>query len=150
MKPYLCKACDVETIQIGTNPDEMICEQCGGCDWSERELPEINIHQYNAISKDFRGVCTVERYDLPGWEEERLFYLGKRTMMSGDGRCSLLFEGLHFQIVDEPLIYRGWNLTYSANQWQAEQHDVILSSHSESSVKRLVDEQLETYCEGRR
>lgn len=37
---------------------------------------------------------------MPNWERDRHLYVGKRTIMSGDGTCSLLIEGLSFEIVD--------------------------------------------------
>lgn len=60
---------------------------------------EISQADYNAIGRDFRGVWDTERDDLPNWDKVRDKYMGKRTMMSGDGTCTLLIEGLNFVVV---------------------------------------------------
>lgn len=64
-------------------------------------MKTIKLSDYNAIHPDFRGVWTTERTDLPDWNDIREQYIGKRTMMSGDGRCTLLIEGMNFQIIDD-------------------------------------------------
>ena len=61
----------------------------------------ITEQEYNAIHTDFRGVWDTERDDLQNWPDVRQQYIGKRTMMSRDGSCSLLIEGMHFEIVAE-------------------------------------------------
>jgi hypothetical protein len=63
-------------------------------------MRQITIAEYNAIHTDFRGIWTTERDDWPDWPEIRHKYIGKRTMMAGDGKCTLLVEGLGFEIVE--------------------------------------------------
>lgn len=64
-------------------------------------MKQITLAEYNKIGKDFRSIWTTERDDLPDWPEKRHLYMGKRTMMSGDGSCTLLIEGLSFEIIDD-------------------------------------------------
>lgn len=64
-------------------------------------MKQITLAEYNKIHSDRRSVWTTERDDLPDWAEKRHLYMGKRTMMSGDGTCSLLIEGLSFEIIDD-------------------------------------------------
>ncbi len=62
----------------------------------------MTLTEYNAIHKDYRSVWTTERWQDDNWEEKRLKYLGKRTMMKwikGYG-TSLLVEGIHFTITE--------------------------------------------------
>ncbi len=63
-------------------------------------MKRITLREYNAIHSDFRGIWTTERTDQPDWEANRLHYMGKRTMMAGDGSCALLIEGLSFEITE--------------------------------------------------
>ena len=64
-------------------------------------MRKITLSEYNAIPEDYRGIWTVERWDLPNWAELREKHMGKRTMMVyGNGIC-LLVEGLGFEIVDD-------------------------------------------------
>lgn len=63
-------------------------------------LPTITLSEYEAIHPDSRGVWDTERDDLKDWPEIRHKYVGKRTMMAGDGSCTLLIEGLSFEIVE--------------------------------------------------
>lgn len=57
--------------------------------------------EYNAIPEDYRGIWTVERWDLPDWTEIREKHIDKRTMMVYDNGTFLLVEGLSFEIVDD-------------------------------------------------
>ncbi len=66
-----------------------------------RLTPTITLSEYEAIHPDYRGIWTTERTDLPDWESIRDQYIGKRTMMAGDGTCTLLIEGLSFEIVED-------------------------------------------------
>ena len=63
-------------------------------------LRQISRAEYDAIHSDFRGVWDTEREDWKDWPKVREQYMGKRTMMAGDGSCSLLVEGLGFIITD--------------------------------------------------
>ncbi|WP_065497323.1 hypothetical protein [Burkholderia sp. CCA53] len=58
----------------------------------------ISRAEYERIHPDFRGVWTTERTDIPGWENIRHQYLGKRTLMRDN---ALLIEGLSLTIVEE-------------------------------------------------
>lgn len=64
-------------------------------------MRKITLSEYNSTPKDFRGIWTVERWDLPNWTEMREKYMGKRTMMVYDKGTCLLVEGLSFEIVDD-------------------------------------------------
>ena len=67
---------------------------------------QITEKKYNEIHPDFRGVWTIERTDLPNWEDERVKYMGKRTMMHNDGGgACLLVEGIGFEVHDTPEDY---------------------------------------------
>lgn len=57
--------------------------------------------EYDATHSDFKGVWTTERDDQPNWERDRHLYMGKRTIMSGDGSCSLCIEGLSLKIYED-------------------------------------------------
>ena len=51
-------------------------------------MRKITLSEYNSIPKDYRGIWTVERWDLPNWAEIREKHMGKRTMMVYDkGTC---------------------------------------------------------------
>lgn len=50
----------------------------------------ISRAEYERIHPDFRGVWTTERTDIPGWENIRHQYLGKRTLIRDN---ALLIEG---------------------------------------------------------
>ena len=64
-------------------------------------MRKITLSEYNSIPKDYRGIWTVERWDLPDWEKMRTKHMGKRTMMVYDKGTCLLVEGLGFEIVDD-------------------------------------------------
>lgn len=72
-------------------------------------MKTITLRDYNRISSDFRGIWNTERDDQPNWAQDRDKYMGKRTMMAGDGSCSLLIEGLSFRITEyrKYLIFAG-------------------------------------------
>lgn len=64
-------------------------------------MRKITLSEYNAIPEDYRGIWTVERWDLPNWAEIREKHIGKRTMMVYDNGTCLLVEGMSFEIVDD-------------------------------------------------
>ena len=64
-------------------------------------MRKITLSEYNAIPEDYRGIWTVERWDLPDWAEIREKHIGKRTMMVYDNGTCLLVEGMGFEIVDD-------------------------------------------------
>lgn len=64
-------------------------------------MRKITLSEYNAIPEDYRGIWTVERWDLPDWAELRKKHIGKRTMMVYDKGTCLLVEGMGFEIVDD-------------------------------------------------
>ena len=54
-------------------------------------MKKIILSEYNAIPENYRGIWTVERWDLPDWAEIREKHIGKRTMMVNDnGTCHFL------------------------------------------------------------
>ena len=65
-------------------------------------MRKITLSEYNSIPKDYRGIWTVERWDLPNWAEIREKHMGKRTMMVYDKGTCLLVEGKY------PLIPTLW------------------------------------------
>ena len=64
-------------------------------------MRKITLSEYNAIPEDYRGIWTVERWDLPDWADLREKHIGKRTMMAYDNGTCLLVEGMGFEIVDD-------------------------------------------------
>lgn len=64
-------------------------------------MRKITLSEYNAIPEDYRGIWTVERWDLPDWAEIREKHIGKRTMMVYDNGTCLLVEGMGFEIVED-------------------------------------------------
>lgn len=64
-------------------------------------MKKIILSEYNAIPENYRGIWTVERWDLPDWAEIREKHIGKRTMMVNDNGTRLLVEGIGFEIVDD-------------------------------------------------
>ena len=58
-------------------------------------MRKITLSEYNSIPKDYRGIWTVERWDLPNWAEIREKHMGKRTMMVYDKGTCLLEERKH-------------------------------------------------------
>lgn len=58
----------------------------------------VTASAYNAAPSDFRNVWSVERYDIPNWREIREQYMGKRTLINGDG---LHIEGQTLVILED-------------------------------------------------
>lgn len=42
-------------------------------------MRKITLSEYNSIPKDFREIWTVERWDIPNWNEIREKYMGVNT-----------------------------------------------------------------------
>lgn len=61
----------------------------------------ISEKEYNALSRDVRGIWMTERTDWPEWESIRHLYVGKRTMTANGGAAGtvLLIEGMGLTIV---------------------------------------------------
>ena len=51
-------------------------------------MRKITLSEYNSIPKDYRGIWTVERWDLPNWAEIREKHMGKRTLQVLEGAQS--------------------------------------------------------------
>ena len=64
-------------------------------------MKKITLSEYNSIPEDYRGIWTVERWDLPDWAEMREKHMGKRTLVVYDNGTKLLVEGLGLEIVDD-------------------------------------------------
>lgn len=64
-------------------------------------MKTITLSEYEAIHPDFKGVWNTEREDIANWPAIRHQYMGKRTMMAGNGKCELLIEGLSLNIIDD-------------------------------------------------
>ena len=62
----------------------------------------MTLSEYLRKPKDYRGVWTTERWDLPDWKKEREKYMGKHTLMTNicTGTC-LLIEGMSLEIIDD-------------------------------------------------
>lgn len=57
--------------------------------------------EYDAIHRDYKGVWTTERWDIPDWEHKREKYMGKRTILSNEnGATVLLIEGMSLTITE--------------------------------------------------
>ena len=68
--------------------------------------PIITLSEYNKLHTDFRSVWTTERFDLPNWEQDRVNYIGKRTLLTNDEGTVLLVEGLGFHIIDDTIEHK--------------------------------------------
>ncbi|CAM3835851.1 hypothetical protein VRRI112168_02350 [Vreelandella rituensis] len=55
--------------------------------------------QYALMPQDYRGEWTTERTDIPNWEERRIQYMGKRTLLTAHSR--LVIEGMGLEIVPD-------------------------------------------------
>ena len=54
------------------------------------------------MPKDYRGVWTNERWDIPNWADIREKHLGKRTLMTNiNGGTCLVVEGMGLEIIDD-------------------------------------------------
>lgn len=42
----------------------------------------MTLSEYLRVPKDYRGVWTNERWDIPNWADIREKHLGKRTLMT--------------------------------------------------------------------
>ena len=97
-------------------------------------MRKITLSEYNAIPENYRGIWTIERWDLPDWAEIRKRHIGKRTMMVYDKGTCLLVEGIGFEIVDDS----GWKKPDEISQYKSEleklkNENSILKSHLEKS-----------------
>jgi hypothetical protein len=62
----------------------------------------ITESQYYSKHRDYRGVWSTDRSDIPGWKAED--FMGKRTMLHYDNGTCLIIEGQTLTIVpDEDL-----------------------------------------------
>ena len=62
----------------------------------------MTLSEYLREPKDYRGVWTNERWDIPGWAEVREKYMGKRTLMTNiNGSTCLVTEGMGLEIIDD-------------------------------------------------
>lgn len=66
-------------------------------------MKKITLSEYNSTPEAYRGIWTVERWDLPNWGEMRAKHMGKRTLMVYDNGTKLLVEGLGFEIVSDKI-----------------------------------------------
>ena len=94
-------------------------------------MRKITLSEYNAIPENYRGIWTVERWDLPDWAELRKKHIGKRTMMVYDKGTCLLVEGIGFEIVDDS----GWKKPDEVRQ---EISGLYLKFYSEKDVNRTM------------
>lgn len=55
----------------------------------------MTLSEYLRVPKDYRGVWTNERWDIPNWADIREKHLGKRTLMTNiNGGTCLVVEGM--------------------------------------------------------
>ena len=88
------------------------------------------VSEYDNTHSDFRGIWSTEHANEPDWAEVRHLYIGKRTIMAGDGKCTLLIEGLSLALYEDAdynryLLYLGTTgavvfvrRNLSANAWE--------------------------------
>ena len=62
----------------------------------------MTLSEYLRVPKDYRGVWTNERWDIPNWADIREKHLGKRTLMTNiNGGTCLVVEGMGLEIIDD-------------------------------------------------
>lgn len=62
----------------------------------------MTLSEYLRVPKDYRGVWTNERWDIPNWADIREEHLGKRTLMTNlNGGTCLVVEGMGLEIIDD-------------------------------------------------
>ena len=62
----------------------------------------MTLSEYLRVPKDYRGVWTNERWNIPNWVDIREKHLGKRTLMPNiNGGTCLLVEGMGLEIIDD-------------------------------------------------
>ena len=62
----------------------------------------MTLSEYLRVPKDYRGVWTTERWDIPNWGDIREKHLGKRTLMTNiNGGTCLVVEGMGLDIIDD-------------------------------------------------
>ena len=62
----------------------------------------MTLSEYLRVPKDYRGVWTNERWNIPNWVDIREKHLGKRTLMTNiNGGTCLLVEGMGLEIIDD-------------------------------------------------
>jgi hypothetical protein len=64
----------------------------------------VYVSQSAYDKSQYNGIWDVERWDWPNWEEERVKYMGKRTIMPPFalfGTTCLLVEGQGMEIVSD-------------------------------------------------
>lgn len=62
----------------------------------------MTLSEYLRVPKDYRGVWTNERWDIPNWVDIREKHLGKRTLMTNiNGGTCLVVEGMGLEIIDD-------------------------------------------------
>lgn len=59
------------------------------------------VSEYDNTHSDFRGIWNTERPNESDWADVRHLYMGKRTIMAGDGKCTLLIEGLSLALYED-------------------------------------------------
>ena len=89
-------------------------------------MKKIILSEYNAIPENYRGIWTVERWDLPDWAEIREKHIGKRTMMVNDNGTCLLVEGIGFEIVDDSTWKKPFDMTSKESITSTRLQNIIL------------------------
>ena len=85
----------------------------------------MTLSEYLRKPKDYRGVWTTERWDLPDWEKEREKYMGKRTLMTNiDGATCLVVEGMSLEIIDD-------------SDWKKPELEILHRARHRASLCRL-------------
>jgi hypothetical protein len=62
----------------------------------------ITQENWDKTPKDYKGIWTIEREDIPNWNKIRTNYVGKKTLLTATANgTGLMVEGIHFKIVDK-------------------------------------------------
>ena len=109
-----------------------------------KHMIKITLSEYNALHKDYRGVWTIERDDLPNWAEIRDKHMGKRTMLHYDnGATVLLVEGLDFEIVESDFYtreFRCGNSHVSRKELEGFSSPFCTKDTTDAQMQRIVEE----------
>ena len=84
-----------------------------------KHMIKITLSEYNALHKDYRGVWTIERDDLPNWAEIRDKHMGKRTMLHYDSGATRDWTSRSSKAIFTPANFAAVTATSAARNWKA-------------------------------
>ena len=109
-----------------------------------KQMIKITLAEYNALSKEYRGVWDTERNDLAEWPEIRDRYMGKRTMLHNDnGATVLLVEGFNLEIVEGDFYtrkFRCGNSYVSRQELEGFSCPFCTKETTDAQMQRIVEE----------